>query len=159
MRVLETSSPAPSLSAEIRPIEILLVEDSPGDIRLTLETLSEAKVENRLATVRDGHEAMLFLRQERAFAQAFRPDLILLDLNLPRKDGREVLAEIKGDSKLADIPVVILTGSAAEEDILRAYNLNVNSYVTKPLDLEQLIGIVRSVREFRMAIIKVAGES
>ena len=141
-----------------RPIEILLVEDNLGDARLTQEALREAKVRNRLSHVRDGVEALAFLRREGACAEAPRPDLILLDLNLPRKDGREVLAEIKQDDALRRIPVVVLTVSKADEDILRAYNLNANCYITKPVDLDQFIKVVRSIENFWLAIVKLPNE-
>src|SRR4051794_24701063 len=119
-----------------RPVEILLVDDSPGDVRLTREALREGKIRNNLSVVTDGVEALAFLRREGRYAGAPRPDVILLDLNLPRKDGREVLAEIKADDRLRRIPVVILTTSADERDILRAYELHANCYITKPVDFE-----------------------
>ena len=141
-----------------REIEILLIEDNPGDARLTIEALKEAKVRNRLNHLSDGIEGLAFLRRQGKFAHAQRPDLILLDLNLPRKDGREVLAEIKADSQLKRIPVVILTTSQAEEDILRAYNLNANCYVSKPVDLDQFIKVVRSINDFWLTIVKLPAE-
>ena len=141
-----------------RPIEILLVEDNLGDARLTQEALREAKVRNRLSHVRDGVEALAVLRREGVHAEAPRPDLILLDLNLPRKDGREVLAEIKLDESLRRIPVVVLTVSQADEDILRVYNLNANCYITKPVDLEQFIKVVRSIEDFWLTIVKLPNE-
>jgi CheY-like chemotaxis protein len=141
-----------------RAIEILLVEDNLGDARLTQEALREARVSNRMSHVRDGVEAMAFLRREGAFIRAPRPDLILLDLNLPRKDGREVLAEIKGDDRLRRIPVVVLTVSQADEDILRAYNLNANCYIAKPVDLDQFIKVVRSIEDFWLTIVKLPAE-
>ena len=141
-----------------RAIEILLVEDNLGDARLTQEALREARVSNHMSLVRDGVEALAFLRREGGFASAPRPDLILLDLNLPRKDGREVLAEIKGDERLRRIPVVVLTVSQADEDILRAYNLNANCYIAKPVDLEQFIKVVRSIEDFWLTIVKLPGE-
>ena len=128
-----------------RPIELLLVEDNPGDVRLTKEALREGKVRNHLNVAADGVEAMAYLRREGPHAQARQPDLILLDLNLPKKSGREVLAEIKADPKLRRIPVVILTVSKAEEDILKSYNLHANCYITKPVDLEQFLGVVKSI--------------
>jgi chemotaxis family two-component system response regulator Rcp1 len=140
------------------PINILLVEDNPGDVRLTMEALKQSKVHNELRVAEDGLQAMAFLRREGEFAQAPRPDLILLDLNLPKKDGREVLAEIKNDEDLRRIPVVILTTSQAEEDILRAYNLNANCYVTKPVDLDQFIKVVNSVEDFWLSIVKLPQE-
>jgi CheY-like chemotaxis protein len=138
-----------------RPIEILLVEDNPGDVRLTLEALKDGKVRNHLNVVRDGVEAMAFVRREGKFAHSPRPDLILLDLNLPRKDGREVLAEIKADPQLRRIPIVVLTTSQAEEDIVRAYNLNANCFITKPVDLDQFIKCVRSIEDFWLTIVKL----
>src|SRR5438477_1220351 len=131
-----------------RPIDILLVEDNPGDVRLTIEGLKEGKVRNKLHVARDGVEALAFLRQEGEFADAVRPDLILLDLNLPRKDGREVLADIKADPDLKTIPVVVLTTSRADQDVLQSYQLQANCYITKPVDLEQFIGVVKSLEEF-----------
>lgn len=141
-----------------REIEILLVEDNPGDARLTTEALKEAKVRNRLRHLADGVEALAFLRRQGKYAKALRPDLILLDLNLPRKDGREVLAEIKTDDELKRIPVVVLTTSQAEEDILRAYNLNANCYVSKPVDLDQFIKVVKTINDFWLTIVKLPVE-
>jgi len=138
-----------------RPIEILLVEDSPGDVRLTQEAFKDAKVLNNLHVVWDGVEALRFLNREGEYAEAPRPDLILLDLNLPKKDGREVLAEIKADNDLMRIPVVILTISKAEEDILRTYNLHANCYVTKPVDLNQFVTVIQSVEDFWLSIVKL----
>lgn len=140
---------------EGKAIEILLVEDNPGDARLTMEALREAKVHNRLSWVTDGDQALAFLRRQGPHAQAPRPDLILLDLNLPRKDGREVLASIKADPGLRCIPVVVLTTSQAEEDILRAYHLNANCYVTKPVDLEQFLKVVQAIKDFWLTIVKL----
>jgi two-component system, chemotaxis family, response regulator Rcp1 len=148
--------PVPALT--VRPIEILLVEDSPADVDLTREALEDAKVRNNLSVVADGVEALAFLRREGRYADAPHPDLILLDLNLPRKDGREVLAEIKADSKLRRIPVVILTTSEAEQDIVASYNLHANCYVSKPVDLEQFIRVVKSIEDFWLAIVKLPGE-
>src|SRR3989304_180635 len=122
-----------------RPIEIMLVEDNPGDVRLTAEALQEGKVWNRLSVAPDGVEALAFLRRGGAYGAAPRPDVILLDLNLPKKDGREVLAEIKADETLRTIPVVVLTTSKAEQDILRTYNLHANCYITKPVDLDKFM--------------------
>lgn len=139
----------------VKPIEILMVEDNPGDVRLTVEALKEGKVRNKLHVVEDGVEAMAFLRGEGEYADAPRPDLILLDLNLPRKDGREVLAEIKGDPNLRRIPVVVLTVSEANEDILKSYDLHANCYVTKPVDLDQFIVVVKSVEDFWLTIVKL----
>lgn len=137
------------------PIEILLVEDNPGDVRLTKESFKEAKVRNKLDVVEDGVEAMAFLRREGKYGDAPRPDLILLDLNLPKKDGREVLGEIKTDEDLRRIPVVVLTVSKADEDILKAYNLNANCYITKPIGLKQFIKVVKTIEEFWLTIVKL----
>ncbi len=139
----------------MQPIEILLVEDNPGDVRLTVEALKEAKVHNRLSVVSDGVEALAFLRRTGRYTDAIRPDVILLDLNLPKKDGREVLAEIKADETLRRIPVVILTTSKAEEDILRSYALHANCFITKPVDLDQFIKVVRSIEEFWFTIVRL----
>src|SRR5919202_5278493 len=136
-----------------RPIEILLVEDNPGDVRLAIEALRESKVRNILHVARDGVEALAFLRREDSHADAPRPDLVLLDLNLPRKDGREVLAEIKADPDLHTIPVVILTTSRAEQDVLRSYELQANCYITKPVDLDQFITVVKSIEDFWLTIV------
>ena len=137
------------------PIDILLVEDNPGDVRLTKEALRDAKVLNEIYVVKDGVEAMEFLRNEGSFAHVPVPDLILLDLNLPRKDGREVLTEIKNDPKLKRIPVVILTTSQAEEDILKSYDSHANCYVTKPVDLNRFAEIMHSLDEFWFSIVKL----
>jgi two-component system, chemotaxis family, response regulator Rcp1 len=139
------------------PIDILLVEDNPGDVRLTVEALKEGKVRNRLSVVEDGVEALAFLRHEGKYADAPRPDVILLDLNLPRKDGRAVLAEIKADEGLRRIPVVVLTTSSSEQDILRSYDLHANCYITKPVDLEQFIEVVKGIEEFWLTIVKLPG--
>jgi two-component system, chemotaxis family, response regulator Rcp1 len=141
------------------PIEILLVEDSPGDVRLTKEALKDGKVANNLHVVEDGEEAMLFLRQRGKFLGAIRPDLILLDLNLPKKDGREVLREIKTDDNLKRIPVVILTTSSAEEDVLKTYNDYANCYVTKPMGFDQFISAVKSIEDFWLTIVKLPSVS
>lgn len=138
-------------------IEILLVEDNPGDVRLTREALKEGKVRNNLHVASDGVEALAFLRREGHGADAPRPDLILLDLNLPRMDGRELLEEIKQDDALRSIPVVILTTSRDEEDILRTYDLHANCYITKPVDLDQFISVVRSIEDFWLTIVKLPG--
>ena len=138
-----------------RPVDILLVEDNPGDIRLTEEALVESKVCNHLYVARDGIQAMALLRQEGEYANTPRPDLILLDLNLPKKDGREVLAEIKADEELKRIPVVVLTTSSAEEDVLKTYGLYANCYVTKPVDLDQFITVVKSVNDFWFYIVRL----
>jgi len=140
-------------SAHGRAIEILLVEDNPGDVRLTIEGLNEGKVRNNLHVARDGVEALEFLRHEAGFRDSIRPDLILLDLNLPRMDGREVLAEIKSDPDLKTIPVVVLTTSRAEQDVLHSYELQANCYVTKPVDLEQFITVVKSIEDFWLTIV------
>ncbi len=140
---------------ECTPIDILLVEDNPGDVRLTREALRDAKVCNRLHVVEDGAEALEFLYREGAYVNVPRPDLILLDLNLPRKDGREVLAKIKTAEELKRIPVVVLTTSKAEEDILKAYDLHANCYICKPVDLDQFIAIVRSIEDFWLALVKL----
>jgi CheY-like chemotaxis protein len=133
-------------------VEILLVEDNPGDYRLTQEALREGKVYNNLYWAQDGVEALEFLRQRGRYADMPRPDIVLLDLNLPKKDGREVLSEIKGDENLRSIPVVILTTSQAEEDVLRSYDLHANCYVTKPVDLEKFITVVQSIDRFWLTI-------
>jgi chemotaxis family two-component system response regulator Rcp1 len=138
---------------DARPVQILLVEDSPSDTELTIEALREAKVRNELSVVEDGVQAMEFLRRQGPFAKAPRPDLIMLDLNLPRKDGREVLAEIKSDENLKTIPVVVLTTSRAERDVLRAYQLSANCYITKPVDFEQFLQVVRSIESFWLFIV------
>ena len=138
---------------ENRPVEILLVEDNPGDERLTREALKEGKVYSNLHWAKDGVEAMEFLRREGRFQDAPRPDIILLDLNLPKKDGREVLQDIKNDEVLKRIPVVVLTTSKAEEDVLRTYNLHANCYVTKPVDLEKFIVVVKSIDVFWLTVV------
>ena len=139
--------------ADNRPVEILLVEDNPGDERLTREALREGKVYSNLHWVKDGVEAMEFLRRQGRHAGAARPDIVLLDLNLPRKDGREVLQDIKGDAELKRIPVVVLTTSKAEEDVLRSYNLHANCFVTKPVDLEKFIVVVKSIDAFWLTVV------
>ena len=141
-----------------RPIEILLVEDNPGDVRLTVEALKDGKVYNNLHVVKDGMEATAFLHREGKYADAPHPDLILLDLNLPKKDGHEVLTEIKEDPMLKHIPVVVLTDSKAEEDILKTYNLRANCYITKPIDLEHFIMVVKSIEDFWLTIVKLPSE-
>ena len=138
---------------ENRPVEILLVEDNPGDERLTREALKEGKVYSNLYWIKDGVEAMDFLYRRGKHAEAPRPDIILLDLNLPKKDGREVLEEIKTDDDLKRIPVVVLTTSKAEEDVLRTYNLHANCYVTKPVDLEKFIVVVKSIDRFWLTVV------
>lgn len=139
----------------VLPIEILLVEDNPADVRLTTEALKEEKVLNNLNVVSDGVEAMAYLRGEGKYGKAPRPDLVLLDLNLPKKDGREVLKEIKEDPSLKTIPVVVLTVSNAEEDILKSYNLHANCYITKPVDLKQFIKVATSIQNFWLTIVKL----
>jgi chemotaxis family two-component system response regulator Rcp1 len=139
----------------VNPIEVLLVEDSPADVRLTKEALKEEKLHITLQVVNDGVEAMEYLRQQGKYAQAVRPDLILLDLNLPKKDGREVLKEIKGDEGLRSIPVVVLTTSKSEVDIIKAYDLHANCYITKPLDLNQFSMVVKSIENFWLTIVKL----
>ena len=141
--------------SSLHPIEILLVEDNPGDSRLAIEALKESKLKNNLYVAEDGVEAMNFLYKTGKYSKMPRPDLIILDLNLPKKDGREVLAEIKNDDNLKRIPVVILTISKAEEDILKTYNLHANCYVTKPLDLDQFMKVVRSIEDFWLTIVKL----
>jgi len=138
-----------------RPVEILLVEDNPGDAELTAEALRQGKVYNQMHVVEDGEAALDFLRHQEQYADVPRPDVILLDLNLPRKDGREVLAEIKADEGLRQIPVIILTTSEAEEDILRAYDLAVNCYITKPVDLDQFIKVVQAIEDFWFTVVKL----
>jgi chemotaxis family two-component system response regulator Rcp1 len=142
-----------SKSQLVKPIEILLVEDNPGDVGLAREALEDCKLHNRLHVVDDGEKAMAFLRRQDPYTEVPRPDLILLDLNLPRKDGREVLAEIKTDEDLKRIPVVILTTSRAEEDILKSYNLHANCYITKPMNLDQFLHVVKSIQEFWLSIV------
>lgn len=141
-----------------QPIEVLLVEDNPGDVRLTREALRDGKVANNLSVVPDGVEALAFLRRQGRYADAPRPDLILLDLNLPKKDGREVLQDIKADPVLQRIPVVVLTSSEAERDIAQAYALHANCYITKPVDLDQFITVVRSIEDFWFTIVKLPAE-
>lgn len=134
-------------------IEILMVEDNPGDVRLTREAMKEGKVNNRLSVVGDGVQALEFLRRQGRFADAPRPDLILLDLNLPRKDGREVLAELKADPEFKRIPVVVLTTSQAEQDVLRAYDLHANCYITKPVDFNQFMQVVQQIDDFWVNVV------
>jgi CheY-like chemotaxis protein len=144
-----------SPASRAEPVQILLVEDSPGDIRLTREVLRDAKIANELHIVGDGEQAMAFLRREGDYADVRRPDLILLDLNLPRKDGREVLAELKDDPELGMIPVVVLTTSEAEEDIVRSYRLHANAYVSKPVDFDRFIEVVRQIDDFFVSVVKL----
>ena len=138
-----------------RQIEVLLVEDDPGDVLMTKEAFEDYKLSNQLHVVNDGAEAMDFLRQQGDYADAPRPDLVLLDLNLPRMDGREVLQAIKSDPGLASIPVVVLTTSEAEEDVLRSYSLHANAYVTKPVDFERFIQVVRQIDEFFVTVVRL----
>lgn len=137
----------------VKPINILLVEDNPGDADLAREALESSKLNNKLHVVDDGEKAMSFLRRTGSYAEVPRPDLILLDLNLPKKDGRQVLAEIKMDDDLKRIPVVILTTSQAEEDVIKSYNLHANCYITKPIDLNQFLHVVRSIEDFWLSIV------
>ena len=141
-----------------RPIDILMVEDSLDDIEITMEALKNTKISNNLVSVRDGVEAMALLRQEGDFKDAARPDLILLDLNMPRMDGRQVLEEIKSDPDLQKIPVVVLTTSEAEEDVLKAYELHANCYITKPVGLEQFSKVVKSIEDFWFSVVRLPGE-
>ena len=142
----------------VRPIELLLVEDSEPDVRLTKEALREAKVRNRLSVVEDGVEALAFLHREGRYADASRPDLILLDLNLPRMDGRQVLDKIKNDTSLKSIPVVILTTSKSEEDVLRAYKLHANCYITKPVDFNRFMEVVQSIEDFWLTVVTLPND-
>jgi CheY-like chemotaxis protein len=141
-----------------RPVEILLVEDNPIDVRMTRESLKDSKVLNHMSVVDNGVEAMAFLRREGKYVKATRPDLILLDLNLPKKDGREVLAEIKADERLRRIPVVVLTTSSAEQDILKTYDLHANCYITKPVNMDQFNAVVKAIEEFWFTIVKLPPE-
>ena len=138
-----------------KPIEILLVEDNPGDAKLATVALNRGKVRNQIAHVKDGVEAMEFLRRQGKYADAARPDLILLDLNLPRKDGREVLAEIKADETLKRIPVVVLTTSKTEEDILKSYNLHANCFISKPIDINQFMEVIKQIENFWLTVVKL----
>ena len=146
------------MNVQSGPIELLLVEDSEPDVRLTIEALREAKVKNRLWVVEDGVEALEFLRRQGRYADAPRPDLILLDLNLPRKDGRQVLKEIKADDSLKRIPVVVLTTSKSEEDVLRAYDLHANCYITKPVDFNRFMEVVKSIEDFWLTVVRLPDE-
>lgn len=139
----------------MKRIEILLVEDNPGDIDLAREALESNKIINNLHVARDGEEAMCFLQKKAPFLEAPRPDLIILDLNLPKKDGREVLAEIKADDLLRTIPIVVLTSSKAEEDIVKSYNLHANCYITKPLDFHSFIDVVKAIKDFWLSIVEL----
>jgi chemotaxis family two-component system response regulator Rcp1 len=147
-----------SIGTDATPIEVLLVEDSPGDVRLTREAFKDAKVHINLHVATDGAKAMVFLNREGEHANAPRPDLILLDLNLPKKDGREVLAEIKESPTLKSIPVVVLTTSSSEADILRSYQLHANCYITKPVGLEGFLTVVRSIDSFWLSVVKLPRE-
>ncbi len=142
-----------------KPIEILLVEDNPGDVRLTQEAFLESRLGNRLQVVGDGVEALEFLRKEGKYANALEPDLVLLDLNLPRKDGRETLLEIKSDPKLRRIPVIILTTSKAEEDIVKTYDAHANCFISKPVDFGEFLKVVQQIEEFWFAIVKLPPHS
>jgi two-component system response regulator len=148
-----------SIGTNAEPIEILLVEDSPGDVRLTREAFKDAKVHMNLHVASDGAEAMAFLRREGDYTKVPRPDLILLDLNLPKKDGREVLGEIKESPTLKSIPVVVLTTSASEADILRSYNLHANCYITKPVGLNGFLDVVKSIDDFWLTVVKLPSEA
>ena len=141
-----------------KPVEILLVEDNEGDVGLVEEVFEEAKIRNIIHVAEDGEEAMLFLNKETAYVDAPTPDIILLDLNLPQKDGREVLEEIKTDENLKRIPVVVLTTSKAEEDIIKSYDLHANSYITKPVDFDQFIRVVRSIEDFWLEVVRLPNE-
>ena len=142
------------MTPQVEPVEILLVEDDPGDVLMTTEALAESKVLNNLSVVNNGEEALRYLFQEGEHADAVRPDLVLLDLNLPRVDGREVLARVKADDHLRTIPVVILTTSEAEEDVLRSYDLHANAYVTKPVDFESFVEVIRQVDDFFISVVR-----
>lgn len=144
-----------SVRGAVEPIEILLVEDNPGDARLAIEALKEGRVQNRLHIVPDGVEAMAYLRREGRYADMPRPHVILLDLNLPRKDGRQVLAEVKSDADLKRIPVVVLTTSQADQDIAKSYDLHANCYITKPVDLDRFITVIRSIEDFWCTVVQL----
>lgn len=143
------------MAQDDRPITVLLVEDDPGDVLMTREAFEEYKMRNTLHVVSDGVEALAYLRREGEFADAVMPDLILLDLNLPRRDGRQVLAEIKNDPELCRIPVVVLTTSQAEEDVLRSYQLHANAYVAKPVDFERFISVVKQIDDFFVSVVRL----
>jgi len=143
------------LAEAVRPIEVLLVEDDEGDVLMTREALDEGKVFNRLAVVGDGVEAIAYLRREQPYGNATRPDLVLLDLNLPKRDGRQVLEEVKADPELRRIPIVVLTTSEAEEDVLRSYDLHANAYVTKPVDFERFVEVIRQIDDFFISVVRL----
>ena len=142
-------------NASIKPIEILLVEDNPGDARLTLEGFKDARIRNNITVVEDGIEAMAYLRHQGPYADVALPDLVLLDLNMPKKDGREVLADMKADEALKQIPVLVFTISTAEKDILEAYHLQASAFITKPIDLDEFIRVVKSMTEFWLTVVKL----
>jgi len=142
-------------SDPVRPIEVLLVEDDEGDVLMTREALAEGKVINRLNVVNDGVEAVEYLRRDGKYSDASRPDLILLDLNLPKKDGRQVLEEVKADDSLRRIPVIVLTTSAADEDVLRSYDLHANAYVTKPVDFDRFVEVIRQIDDFFISVVRL----
>jgi two-component system, chemotaxis family, response regulator Rcp1 len=144
-----------NMEQNTKEIELLLVEDNPGDVRLTIEALKDGKIHNHLSHVSDGEEALAFLRRQGQYAKVPRPDLILLDLNLPKKDGREVLKEIKQENELKRIPVVILTTSTAEKDIIRTYDLHANCYINKPVDFDQFTNVVKSIENFWFTVVKL----
>jgi CheY-like chemotaxis protein len=145
------------LAEAVRPIEVLLVEDDEGDVLMTREALDEGKVFNRLAVVGDGVEAIAYLRREQPYADVTRPDLVLLDLNLPKRDGRQVLEEVKADPDLRRIPIVVLTTSEAEEDVLRSYDLHANAYVTKPVDFDRFVEVIRQIDDFFISVVRLPG--
>jgi CheY-like chemotaxis protein len=144
-----------SIDPEARPIEILLVEDDDGDVLLTTEALEASKITNNMHVARNGEEALKFLRQEGPYSDAPRPDIVLLDLNLPRVDGREVLSQVKSDEDLRRIPIIVLTTSEAEEDIVRSYDLHANAYVTKPVDFNRFLQVIQSIDEFFVTVVKL----
>ncbi len=143
------------MTESLEPIEILLAEDNPGDVRLTQQALKDSKMRNNLHVVGDGEEAIAFLRRRTPYENAPRPGLFLLDLNMPKKDGKEVLEEIKDDAVLRTIPTVVLTTSKADQDVLRAYELHANAYITKPVDFEQFMDVVKGIREFWLTIVRL----
>ena len=145
------------LAEAVRPIEVLLVEDDEGDVLMTREALAEGRIVNRLSVAGDGVEALEYLRRDGRHTDAVRPDLILLDLNLPKRDGRQVLSEIKGDPELRRIPVVVLTTSEAEEDVLRSYDLHANAYVTKPVDFDRFVNVIRQIDDFFISVVRLPG--